>query len=149
MPALRRSRQLTAGHYRHLVVFAIYVALITSVPTLLVGLAFGHQTTTLTSFLVGVPLRSSPGPSAPSRQRSCTSIFVFAWFLPRRRAIPVRLRTLEATPGGSTTAGIQGATPTRIDRKAGISIQTLPIKCAIGGMAIHRRGKAPLGRPER
>jgi hypothetical protein len=57
LPALRRSRQLTAGHYRHIVVFAIYVALITSVPTLLVGFAFGHKTTTVASFLVGVTLQ--------------------------------------------------------------------------------------------
>lgn len=56
LPALRRSRQLTAGHYRHLIVFGIYVTLITSVPTLLVGLAFGHETTTAASFLVGVAL---------------------------------------------------------------------------------------------
>jgi hypothetical protein len=57
LPALRRSRQLTAGHYRHLIVFAIYVTLITSVPTLLVGFAFGHETTTVASFLVGVALQ--------------------------------------------------------------------------------------------
>lgn len=57
LPALRRSRQLTAGHYRHLITFAIYVALITSVPTLLVGFAFGHETTTVASFLVGVGLQ--------------------------------------------------------------------------------------------
>lgn len=57
LPALRRSRQLTAGHYRHLVVFAIYVAVVTSVPTVLVGFAFGHKTTTVASFLVGVTLQ--------------------------------------------------------------------------------------------
>jgi hypothetical protein len=57
LPALRRSRQLTAGHYRHLVVFAIYVTLITVLPTLLIGLAFGHETTTAVSFLVGVTLQ--------------------------------------------------------------------------------------------
>jgi hypothetical protein len=57
LPALRRSRQLTAGHYRHVIVFAIYVTLITSVPTLLVGLAFGHETTTVASFSVGVALQ--------------------------------------------------------------------------------------------
>jgi hypothetical protein len=57
LPALRRSRQLTAGHYRHLIVFAIYVILITSVPTLLVGFTFGHETTTVASFLVGVALQ--------------------------------------------------------------------------------------------
>jgi hypothetical protein len=56
LPALRRSRQLTASHYRHLIVFGIYLTLITSVPTLLVGLAFGHETTTVASFLVGVAL---------------------------------------------------------------------------------------------
>ena len=56
LPALRRSRQLTASHYRHLIVFAIYLTLITTVPTLLVGFAFGHETTTVASFLVGVAL---------------------------------------------------------------------------------------------
>lgn len=57
LPALRRSRQLTAGHYRHLIVFVIYVTSITLVPTLLVGFAFGHETTTFASFLVGVALQ--------------------------------------------------------------------------------------------
>jgi hypothetical protein len=57
LPALRRSRQLTAGNYGHIFVFGIYVALITTVPTLLVGFAFGHRTTTVASFLVGVLLQ--------------------------------------------------------------------------------------------
>lgn len=56
LPALRRSRRLTASHYGHLIVFGIYLALITSVPTLLVGFAFGHETTTVASFVVGVAL---------------------------------------------------------------------------------------------
>ncbi len=56
-PALRRSRQLTQGNYRHVIVFAIYVGLITTLPTVLVGLTFGHRTTTLASFLVGVLLQ--------------------------------------------------------------------------------------------
>jgi hypothetical protein len=57
LPALRRSRRLTRGNYGHVVVFTIYVGLIVTVPTLLVGFAFGHQTTTLASFLVGVLLQ--------------------------------------------------------------------------------------------
>jgi hypothetical protein len=56
LPALRRSRQLTASHYRHLIVFGIYLTLITTVPTLLVGFAFGHEATTVASFLVAVAL---------------------------------------------------------------------------------------------
>ena len=58
LPALRRSRQLTAGNYGHIFVFGIYVGLITTVPTLLVGLAFGHRTTTVASFVVGVLLQT-------------------------------------------------------------------------------------------
>lgn len=57
LPALRRSRELTAGHYRHIVVFAIYVGLIVTVPTLLVGFAFGRHSTTVASFLVGLGLQ--------------------------------------------------------------------------------------------
>lgn len=57
LPALRRSRQLTKGHYGHIFVFAIYTGLITTVPTLLIGFAFGHHSTTVTSFLVGVLLQ--------------------------------------------------------------------------------------------
>jgi hypothetical protein len=57
LPALRRSRQLTDGNYGHVFVFAFYVSLITTVPTLLVGFAFGHRTTTVASFLVGVLLQ--------------------------------------------------------------------------------------------
>ena len=54
LPALRRSAQLTDGHYRHVFVFAIYVALIASVPTFLVGLGFEADSTTAASFLTGV-----------------------------------------------------------------------------------------------
>ena len=57
LTALRRSRQLTDGNYGHVFVFAFYVSLITTVPTLLVGFAFGHRTTTVASFLVGVLLQ--------------------------------------------------------------------------------------------
>lgn len=35
LPALRRSAQLTDGHYGHIFVFLIYIGLIVSVPTLL------------------------------------------------------------------------------------------------------------------
>jgi hypothetical protein len=58
LPALRRSRQLTAGNYGHIFAFGIYVGLITTVPTLLAGIAFGHRTTTVASFLVGVLLQT-------------------------------------------------------------------------------------------
>ena len=57
VPALQLSRELTAGNYGHIFGFAIYVGVITTLPTLLVGLAFGHQTTTVASFLVGVLLQ--------------------------------------------------------------------------------------------
>ncbi|HEY5977075.1 MAG TPA: hypothetical protein VIT85_04400 [Solirubrobacterales bacterium] len=57
LPALRSSHRLTADNYGHIFVFGIYVGLITIVPTLLVGLAFGDQTTTVVSFLVGVLLQ--------------------------------------------------------------------------------------------
>jgi hypothetical protein len=55
-PALHRSRQLTQDNYGHLVVFSIYVLLITILPALLLGTAFGHRTTTPASFVVGVLL---------------------------------------------------------------------------------------------
>jgi hypothetical protein len=54
LPALRRSAQLTNGHYGHIFVFVIYTGLITVVPVLLVGLGFGHDRTTALSFLVGL-----------------------------------------------------------------------------------------------
>jgi hypothetical protein len=57
LPALRRSAQLTDGHYGHIFIFLIYTGLIVSVPTLLIGLAFGHGATTAASFLVGVGVR--------------------------------------------------------------------------------------------
>lgn len=54
LPALRRSRQLAEGHYGHIFVFAIYVGLIATAPTLLIGFGFGHHSTTVASFLVGL-----------------------------------------------------------------------------------------------
>ncbi len=101
LPALRRSRQLTAGHYRHIVIFAIYVALITFVPTLLVGFAFGHTTTTAASFLVGVTLQ------------------VFTWSVGALAAalmyfdLRVRFASI-AAQGGETPVGHAGGEPQRI-----------------------------------
>jgi hypothetical protein len=57
LPALRSSRRLTAGHYLHIFAFSIVVALITVVPTLLIGSAFGHHSTSAASFLVAVTLQ--------------------------------------------------------------------------------------------
>jgi hypothetical protein len=54
LPALRRSGQLTDGHYGHIFIFSIYIGLITEVPVLLVGLGFGDDSTTAVSFLVGM-----------------------------------------------------------------------------------------------
>lgn len=54
LPALRRSAQLTDGHYGHLFVFVIYISLITTVPVLLAGLGFGNDHTTAISFLAGL-----------------------------------------------------------------------------------------------
>jgi hypothetical protein len=57
LPALRRSAQLTDGHYGHIFVFLIYTGLIVGVPTLLIGLGFGHGATNAASFLVGLAIR--------------------------------------------------------------------------------------------
>jgi len=54
LPALRRSAQLTDGHYGHIFIFAIYIGLITEIPVLLAGLGFGGDSTTAVSFLVGL-----------------------------------------------------------------------------------------------
>jgi hypothetical protein len=54
LPALQRSHQLTDGNYRHVLVFVIYVFLIALVPTYLIGLGFGHESTSAASFLVGL-----------------------------------------------------------------------------------------------
>jgi hypothetical protein len=56
LPALRRSAQLTDGHYGHIFIFAVYIGLITEVPVLLVGLGLGGDSTTAASFLVGLPV---------------------------------------------------------------------------------------------
>ena len=52
--ALRSSHKLTVGHYGHIVIFAIYVNLIVFVPTFVLGLIFGHSTTTPASFFIGL-----------------------------------------------------------------------------------------------
>ncbi len=54
LPALRRSRALTRGNYEHIFVFFIALTLIVFVPTLVVGAGFGHHTTTVASYVVGV-----------------------------------------------------------------------------------------------
>ena len=56
IPALRRSRALTAGHYRHVFAVVLLLGLIGGIPTVLVGLAFSKETTTAPAFLVGLLL---------------------------------------------------------------------------------------------
>jgi hypothetical protein len=56
LPALRRSRELTDGHYGHVFVFSLYLWVILFVPFLLLELAFDDQATTAASFLVGLVL---------------------------------------------------------------------------------------------
>jgi hypothetical protein len=54
LPALRRSHQLTKGHYGHVFVFLAFVFVILFVPSFLIGLGFDDHTTTAASFLVGL-----------------------------------------------------------------------------------------------
>lgn len=56
LPALRRSRELSAGHYRHIIIFLVCVGVIVSVPILLGGVVFGHHDTSAASFCVGLVL---------------------------------------------------------------------------------------------
>jgi hypothetical protein len=54
LPALRRSRELSADHYWHIFIFVVCVAVILVVPTLLGGTVFGHHDRSAASFLVGL-----------------------------------------------------------------------------------------------
>jgi hypothetical protein len=54
--ALRRSADLSSGHYRHILALLITVEVISFVPNFLLGRVFGHSTTTIPSFLVGTAL---------------------------------------------------------------------------------------------
>jgi hypothetical protein len=54
LPALRRSRQLSAGHYGHIVAFLIAVGAIVTVPSLVGGIAFGRHDTSAVAFLTGL-----------------------------------------------------------------------------------------------
>jgi hypothetical protein len=56
LPALRRSRELSADHYWHIFAFLVCVGLILVVPVLLGGAVFGHHDTSAASFLVGLAL---------------------------------------------------------------------------------------------
>ena len=57
LPALRRSAELTRGNYGKLILFALYLGLIVTVPSFAISLAFSHTTTTAASFVVGVAVR--------------------------------------------------------------------------------------------
>lgn len=57
LPALKRSRQLTDGHYRHVAAFIVLVAVITLVPSIAGGIVFGHHDTSAASFLTGLAVR--------------------------------------------------------------------------------------------
>jgi hypothetical protein len=54
LPALRRSRELSADHYGHIFAFFVCVTVIVAVPSLLGGAVFGHQDTSAVSLLVGL-----------------------------------------------------------------------------------------------
>jgi hypothetical protein len=56
-PALRRSAELTDGHYGHVFLLIVYIGLIVSLPTFLIGLGLGHDSTDAASFVVGVAVR--------------------------------------------------------------------------------------------
>lgn len=57
LPALRRSALLTDGNYCHIFSLLVFVGLIAFVPTYLIGLGFGHDSTDIASFLVGLIVR--------------------------------------------------------------------------------------------
>jgi len=57
MPALRRSGDLADENYVHIAIFLIMVAVITTTPFFVGGLAFGHHETGATSFLTALALR--------------------------------------------------------------------------------------------
>jgi hypothetical protein len=53
LPALRRGAELADGHYGHVFLVILYAGVIAAIPTLLIALPFGHDSTTAVSFLVG------------------------------------------------------------------------------------------------
>jgi hypothetical protein len=57
LPALRRSRRLTEGNYRHVAAFIVLVAVITIAPSIAGGIAFRHHDTSAASFLTGLVVR--------------------------------------------------------------------------------------------
>jgi hypothetical protein len=57
LPALRRSRRLTEGNYRHVAAFIVLVAVITIAPSIAGGIVFGHHDTSAASFLTGLVVR--------------------------------------------------------------------------------------------
>jgi hypothetical protein len=56
LPALRRSRRLTEGNYRHVFAFLILVGVITIIPAIAGSIAFGHHDTGAASFLSGLAI---------------------------------------------------------------------------------------------
>lgn len=57
LPALRRSRRLTEGNYRHVAAFIVLVAVITIVPSIAGGIVFGHHDTSTAPFLTDLAVR--------------------------------------------------------------------------------------------
>src|ERR1700710_846938 len=57
VPALRRSARLSDGHYGHVIVFFLFLTLVTSGPVFLVGLGFEGDATTAVSFSAGLFLQ--------------------------------------------------------------------------------------------
>ncbi len=56
LPALRRSRQLSAGHYKHILLFFLCTSVIALLPGLAAGRVFGYHDTGAASVLTGLAI---------------------------------------------------------------------------------------------
>jgi hypothetical protein len=102
LPALRRSRELTAGHYMDIFIFLLCITLLVTVPVLIGQLAFGEHDTSAAAFLTGLVLTVV----GASFGALATALLYF----------DLRLRLQAAAAGpGSATASIS-AGPTSLDR---------------------------------
>lgn len=56
LPALRRSHELSAGHYGHIIAFLLMAEAIVALPVIVGGMAFGDHNTSAVSFSAGLLL---------------------------------------------------------------------------------------------
>lgn len=119
LPALRRSRQLTEGHYRHVAAFLILVFVIALVPSIAGGIVFGHHDTSAASFLTGLAVRVVIASFTALATALLYYDLVARWEMTAAAAGAIAPTSASAVPTGATGTSFDPRDYSDLDRPKG------------------------------